>query len=90
MLHYLCGVVYVAAVISCIAFSEFPAQSLLQSYFVCYYRCIDGYSRRLIWLQCGSSNHSPGVIAGYFKDAVEVAGGRPANVRTDAGQKMFC
>ena len=48
-------------------------------------RCIDGYSRKIIWLRCGSSNHDPAVIAGYFVDAIRLAGGCPQKVRSDCG-----
>ena len=53
--------------------------------FVLAYRCIDGYSRRIIWLRCSYTNHSPGLIAGYFMDCVRSTNGRPACVRTDCG-----
>jgi len=49
------------------------------------YRCIDGYSRKILWLEVAASNHSPGVIAGYFVSAAETAGGYPSVVRTDCG-----
>jgi hypothetical protein len=52
---------------------------------ICHFRGIDGYSRRIIWLQCAYSNHSPGIVAGYFMDAVQLAGGHPSKVRTDCG-----
>lgn len=47
--------------------------------------CIDGYSRRIIWLKASSSNHRPGLIARYFLDSVQQLGGHPARVRTDCG-----
>ena len=47
--------------------------------------CIDGYSRRIIWLECGHTNHDPAVIAGYFLASVAKYGGFPAVVRTDCG-----
>jgi len=47
--------------------------------------CIDGYSRRILWLRCSFSNHRPGIIASYFLDCVSVVGGFPATLRTDCG-----
>jgi len=53
--------------------------------FVIVYRCIDGYSRRIMWLRCSYTNYSPGLIAGYFMDCVRLSNGLPACVRTDCG-----
>ena len=50
-----------------------------------FFSCIDGYSRKVLWLKCGHTNHHPGVIAGYFLDCVEHVGGYPLQVRTDCG-----
>ena len=47
--------------------------------------CIDGFSRKILWLKCAHSNHHPGVIASYFLDCVEAVGGYPARLRTDCG-----
>ena len=47
--------------------------------------CIDGYSRKILWLRCSFSNHRPGIIASYFLDCVAVVGGFPATLRTDCG-----
>jgi hypothetical protein len=47
--------------------------------------CIDGYSRRLLWLECGFTNHDPAVIAGYYMNAVRKCNGFPRIVRTDCG-----
>lgn len=49
------------------------------------YRCIDGYSRKIIWLKASYSNHSPGLIAKYFLDSTSALGGFPSRVRTDCG-----
>lgn len=48
-------------------------------------RCIDGFSRRIMWLQCSYTNHAPGVIASYFMSSVNAVGGYPSSVRTDCG-----
>ena len=47
--------------------------------------CIDGYSRRIIFLQVSHSNHDPSLIAGYFMNSVEKLGGCPRTVWTDCG-----
>jgi hypothetical protein len=47
--------------------------------------CIDGYSRKIIWLECASTNHDPAVIASYFVDAVRCIHAVPRKIRTDCG-----
>ena len=47
--------------------------------------CIDGFSRRLIWLEVGSTNKNPEVIAKYYLDAVKQSGGVPRKIRSDDG-----
>lgn len=39
--------------------------------------CIDGYSRKVIWLHCVVTNNDPAVIAGYFLSSVRKLGGCP-------------
>lgn len=38
-----------------------------------------------MWLKCASSNHKPGLIAGYYLDSVAENCCYPAKVRTDCG-----
>ena len=47
--------------------------------------CIDGFSRRMIWLKLERSNNDPKVIGVLFRDAVIEAGGCPTILRTDRG-----
>ena len=47
--------------------------------------CIDGFSRRLIWLKVSRTNNDPAVVAGFFFEAVQSAGGCPTILRTDNG-----
>uniref|UniRef100_A0A0F8C524 Integrase core domain-containing protein n=1 Tax=Larimichthys crocea TaxID=215358 RepID=A0A0F8C524_LARCR len=47
--------------------------------------CIDGFSRRVIWLHAYKTNNDPDVIAGYFMDAVLSTEGCPERVRLDMG-----
>lgn len=47
--------------------------------------CIDGFSRKLIWLNAYVSNKDPMIIANYFVDAVITNEGCPRILRGDAG-----
>lgn len=47
--------------------------------------CIDGFSRRLIWLKVSRTNNNPSVVGGFFLEAVQHEGGCPAILRTDNG-----
>ncbi|CAB4035623.1 PREDICTED: uncharacterized protein LOC107355381, partial [Paramuricea clavata] len=47
--------------------------------------CIDGFSRRLIWLKVEKSNNDPRVIANLFKNAIIEIEGCPTLLRTDRG-----
>ena len=47
--------------------------------------CIDGWSRKVLWLHVTRSNNSPHNIAAYYLDAVELLGGCPRKLRTDLG-----
>ena len=49
--------------------------------------CIDGFSRRLIWLEVGPTNKNPEVIAKYYLDAVLQTGGVPQKIRSDDGNE---
>ena len=46
---------------------------------------IDGYSRRILWLEVGISNNEPAFIAKYFVDCVKAVGGTARIVRADFG-----
>lgn len=47
--------------------------------------CIDGYSRKIIWLQVASTNNDPYVVCRYFADVVAEMKGVPTIVRADRG-----
>lgn len=47
--------------------------------------CIDGFSRKLIWLSAWSTSSDPKIIAGYFLQAVAENMGCPRVVRGDRG-----
>ncbi|XP_013411268.1 uncharacterized protein LOC106174310 [Lingula anatina] len=48
--------------------------------------CIDGFSRRIMWLECNHTNHKSSIICKYFLDTVRQMGMIcPKIVRTDCG-----
>ena len=47
--------------------------------------CIDGFSRRVIWIKLEMTNNDPQVIGKLFKDAVTEVGHCPSILRTDRG-----
>jgi hypothetical protein len=47
--------------------------------------CIDGFSRKVIWLYVTRSNNSPNNIAAYYLDSVKELGGCPRKLNTDLG-----
>ena len=57
----------------------------LKRYGIAISGCIDGYSRRLIWLRCSSSNNDPRIIGTYFLDAVTNLNMCPRQLPTDRG-----
>lgn len=57
----------------------------LTPYGVCIHGCIDGYSRKMIWLEAHSSNKNPKIISGYYLQKVLEIGGCPNSVRGDYG-----
>ncbi|CAI5677978.1 unnamed protein product [Oreochromis niloticus] len=73
-------------------FSEGPNQvwhvdgyDKLKPFGVAISACVDGFSRKVMWLNCGSSNNDPGVIAKYYMECVTRFGQLPACLRTDCG-----
>ena len=57
----------------------------LKPFGFCIQDCIDGYSRRIIWLEVGVTNNDPDVTAGYFLDAIHSVGRVPRILRADNG-----
>ncbi len=57
----------------------------LKPFGICIHGCIDGYSRKIIWLEAYNTNNDPQIVAGYFKNAINVLQGCPARVRADDG-----
>ncbi|XP_019641347.1 PREDICTED: uncharacterized protein LOC109482903 [Branchiostoma belcheri] len=59
----------------------------LRPYGFCIHGCIDGYSRRILWLKVGPTNKCPKVVAGFYLDTVCQLGGCPLVVRSDPGSE---
>ncbi|KAJ8047915.1 hypothetical protein HOLleu_00032 [Holothuria leucospilota] len=57
----------------------------LKKYGIAISGCIDGFSRKIIWLEASYTNNNPALIAGYFVNAVQACGGCPSIVRADMG-----
>ncbi|KAJ8024994.1 hypothetical protein HOLleu_35071 [Holothuria leucospilota] len=57
----------------------------LKPYGVAINGCIDGFSRRVLWLRANSTNNDPRIIAGYFMETVESCGGCPLLISADRG-----
>ncbi|XP_056328370.1 uncharacterized protein LOC130240759 [Danio aesculapii] len=57
----------------------------LKPYGICINGCIDGFSRKMIWLEAYKTNNDPRVIAGYFLQAVAENNGFPQRIRIDHG-----
>ena len=57
----------------------------LKPYGFCIHGCIDGFSRRIMWLEVGTTNNDSRVVAKYFLDCVKQIGGMPSIVRADYG-----
>ena len=51
----------------------------------CIHARIDGYSRRILWLEVGVTNNDPDVTAAYFLDCIRSVGGVPRILRADNG-----
>ncbi|XP_034541058.1 solute carrier family 23 member 1 [Notolabrus celidotus] len=47
--------------------------------------CIDGFSRRIMWLKCGPTNNNPEVIKNNFIDCIRSVGVVPMKLCTDCG-----
>lgn len=47
--------------------------------------CVDGFSRRILWLEVGTSNKDSNVVLDFFLSTVDQLGGVPRLVRTDQG-----
>lgn len=57
----------------------------LKPFGFCIHGGIDGYSRRILWLEVASSNNDPEIVGSYFIDYVNVIGGTARIIRADMG-----
>ena len=57
----------------------------LKPYGICIHGAIDGFSRRIMWLEAGPSNKDPKITSKYFIDCVRQVGGVPKFIRADRG-----
>ncbi|XP_019850439.1 PREDICTED: uncharacterized protein LOC100641674 isoform X2 [Amphimedon queenslandica] len=56
----------------------------LKPYGIAIHGCIDGYSRKILWLKAGSSNNDPHIIAHHYVECVR-CNGCPSILRSDLG-----
>ena len=57
----------------------------LKPFGLCIHGCIDGYSRRIMWLEVGPSNNNPAIICQYFLNCVKQVGCTAQIIRSDKG-----
>nr|XP_046264635.1 uncharacterized protein LOC124069481 [Scatophagus argus] len=57
----------------------------LKPFGICINGCIDGFSRKIIWMNAFTTSSDPKVIGGYYVEAGERSGGCPRIVRGDRG-----
>ncbi|XP_062614152.1 uncharacterized protein LOC134275889 [Saccostrea cucullata] len=57
----------------------------LKPYGFAIHGAVDGFSRRVMWLEVCATNNDPAVIAGYYLNCIEQMEGIPKNLRTDPG-----
>ena len=57
----------------------------LKPFGFCVRGAIDGYSRKILWLEVGNSNNNPRIIAKYYLDYVRQIGRTPRIIRADRG-----
>jgi hypothetical protein len=57
----------------------------LKPFGFCIHGCIDGYSRRILWLEVAYSNNDPRIVGRYFLDYVKEIEGTARIIRGDRG-----
>ena len=57
----------------------------LKPFGFCIHGAIDGYSRRVLWLEVSSSNNDPEIVGKYYIDYVDAIGGTACIIRADRG-----
>ena len=61
----------------------------LKPYGFAIHSCMDGYSRKILWLEVSISNKDPSVIFRYYFNTTINAGPIPAILRCDRGTENF-
>lgn len=61
------------------------AYDKLKPYGISISGCIDGFSRKIIWLKASQTCNDPKVIAGFYVDSVQHFEGTPLCIRSDMG-----
>ncbi|CAC5399940.1 unnamed protein product [Mytilus coruscus] len=57
----------------------------LKPYGIAIKKCIDGFSRYMVWLEAGTTSNDPKIISNYFIKAVKEKAECPQRVRSDFG-----
>ncbi len=57
----------------------------LKPFGFCIHGCVDGFSRRIMWLEVSSTSNDPAVVSQYYVDCIKQLGGVPRVVRADCG-----
>lgn len=57
----------------------------LKPYGLCIHGCIDGFSRKVLWLKVCSSNNNPVAIASFYVETIRHLKLQPAIIRSDRG-----
>ena len=64
---------------------HFDSYDKLKPFGICINCCIDGFSRKIIWMNAFTTSSDPKIIGGYYMEAVQKFGGCPRIVRGDRG-----
>lgn len=62
----------------------------LKPFGICINGAIDGFSRKILWLNAYNTSSDPKVICGYFLETVRETGGCPRILRADMGTENSC
>ncbi|KAK0145716.1 hypothetical protein N1851_015376 [Merluccius polli] len=64
---------------------HFDSYDKLKPFGICINGCIDGFSRKTIWMNAFTTSSDPKIIGGYYMEAVQRLGGCPRIARGDKG-----
>ena len=63
----------------------------LKKWGFCIHRCVDGFSRKLLWLKVATTNNDPLVIANYYLQHIKTHKIVPNSIRMDKGsENIYC